>query len=156
MPVYAWERAFQGWVKRVSTPAYWLLAPANTVLGGDVVGVVGPPMVLLVLPWGYGVPVVAALMVALALIALPAADVWCKQRFGGRGRPRSPFEFGLPSGDCATVVVWSVVALGWAAVLPIALVAWARMARDAHWPLDTVAGVALGLWLALPALVVGR
>lgn len=97
---------------------------------------------------------------AVALLAAPWHPAWAlavwltpivEQRAkweANRGRPRDPHEPGLPSGDVMLATVVSVPWLGWPALTWVALVMWARLVRQAHWPLDVVAGLALGLVLA--------
>ena len=145
LPVYAWERALQGWVRRASAGLVEPLTVANFLLADEAVVLA----LASVLFWLYGVP---ALAVAVAvLVSSTKVEEKLKALFH-RGRPRDEAEWGIPSGDCVLVAAWTPLVLGWWAVLPIALVAWARMARDAHWPLDVVAGAALGLALSLGAL----
>lgn len=144
MPVFRWERAVQGWLSGRHLGA---LTVANVAFGGEgVIHLWAPIVVALFAGLPVGAWVGAAFTLALVL------EGWLKPLLH-RGRPRDPHEDGIPSGDCMAVAVWSPVLLGWWSALPIGLVMWARMARDAHWPLDVIAGAALGLWLVSPALV---
>lgn len=156
IPVFAWERAVQGWVARVSRPLLVPLTALNVLLGGQEPVPAMLPM-FIVAPYFLGprklVGLATGLIVAVALLVTPTVEDTLK-RLLHRGRPRDEQEWGIPSGDCAYVTIWSVGLLpGWYPLLPIAIVMWARMARDAHWPLDTVAGMLLGLWLVSPVLV---
>ena len=136
----------QTWISRVSVPWLKPLALLNVLCGDEgMVTALAIPLALFVLP------VPANLFVALAVLASPRIEQGLKE-LCHRGRPRDPNELGFPSGDCSMVTLWSVPVLGWWAAAPIFLVAWARVARGAHWPLDTVGGVALGLSLVLPIL----
>ena len=88
---------------------------------------------------------------ALSIWASRGLETWAKplaHRWSPRGRPRDPHEHGLPSGDVMLITAALLPWLGWYAVPIIALIAWARLVRRAHWPLDVLAGAALGALLA--------
>ena len=151
MTIFPWERAVQGWVERVSAPILTPLRVGNIVLADEgIVFAVWLPVTLLagVLTGRHW----RATVTALALLASPRVEEWLKDLFK-RGRPRDPGEWGIPSGDCMLVAIWTPPLLGGWAALPIALVMWARMALGAHWVLDVLLGVALGLWLVSLALL---
>lgn len=136
LPVFAWERAVQGWLSGRHVGA---LTVANVMFGGEgVVHLWAPVAVALTLGLLPAAAVLGAFAVAITV------EAWLKPTFH-RGRPRDMNEDGIPSGDCMAVAIWSPVLLGWWAAAPILLVAWARMARDAHYPLDVLLGAALGL-----------
>lgn len=139
-PVFQWERSLQAFIRRASSRSVNMLTAANVMFGGEGVIQLWAPVVVAVL---YGLHVAVA--VAAGMLLAIMIEGWLKPLFH---RPR-PFprdnEHGIPSGDCMGVAVWSPVLLGWWAVAPIVLVAWARMARGAHYPLDVVVGAGLGL-----------
>ena len=150
IPVFAWERAVQGFVARASARLVRLIRIVNIALAGEeVMTTAGPGLAAAALV--VAGPATTVLFLAAFLIARHV-EAWAKG-LAHRGRPRDETENGLPSGDCAIVTIWATVLLGWWAVLPIGFIMWARMALGAHWPLDTVAGVVKGLVLVGPALV---
>lgn len=136
MPIFAWERTLQGWL---SGRAVLPLTIANVAFGGEGVIQLWAPVVVALLA---GLPSAVAVAAAMGLAII--VENWLKPTIH-RGRPRDPNEDGIPSGDCMAVGIWSPVILGWGAIAPILLVAWARMARDAHYPLDVLLGSVLGL-----------
>ena len=150
IPVFAWERALQGRVARASARLVGLIRAVNIALAGEEVMTTAAPGLALAVLLTAG-PSVAVLFLA-AFLSARHVEAWAKG-LAHRGRPRDEAENGLPSGDCAIVTIWASALLGWWAVLPIAFVMWARMALGAHWPLDTVIGVVMGLALIAPALV---
>ena len=150
IPVFTWERAVQGWVVRESTRLVGLIRVANIALAGEEVMTTAAPGLTLAVLLTAGLPV--AVLFLAAFLSARHVEAWAKG-LAHRGRPRDEAENGLPSGDCAIITIWASVLLGWWAVLPIAFVMWARMALGAHWPLDTVIGVVMGLALIAPALV---
>ena len=151
LPVFQWEQNLQQWMARVSHPLLTPLVVANILLADEVIIFLAIP----VLAWF--VPPLAVGTIALALLMSSTRIEDALKNLIKRGRPRDPREWGIPSGDCVVVPVWTIPLLGVWAILPILLVAWARVARGAHWPLDTLAGVLVGLWFLLPwALWSGR
>lgn len=94
----------------------------------------------------------------LALALLPVWPVWAIAVWGagpleeylkwlaGRPRPSNDGSWGLPSGDAVLSTVFYSL-LGWWAAPIVVATCWARVVRQAHWPLDIIAGVAVGLLL---------
>jgi len=149
MPVFAWERWLHAWIARVSRPVRPGLHGLNVALADEGIILGALPIILWLTSWEVGLTIGVSLLVTSTKV---------EDHLKGlvrRGRPRDPTEWGFPSGDCALVSVWAPLLLGWWAVVPIVLVAWARVAQDAHWPLDTVGGVGVGLWLVSPLLLRG-
>lgn len=153
MRLYNWEPPVQAFIQRISSPFVNVLRSLNILLGGE-------ECMTLAVPWLVGLAFLTqepwvAFLLGVGLLSSRHVEAWAKPWLGGppRGRPRDPAEDGMPSGDCAVVTIWASVLLGWWAVLPVAVVMWARVALRAHWPLDTVAGVVQGVVLAGPALL---
>ena len=140
----------QAWIARVSTPLLRPLHVVNVALADE--GLVTASIPLIAIGWFIAGNRWRGIVVMIALIASPRIEEWLKG-LAMRGRPRDPHEWGLPSGDCALVTIWTAPLVGWWAAVPIGIVAWARVARDAHFPLDVIAGIGLGLWLVSPALL---
>jgi len=143
--VFQWERWVVGalWMSHVPT---WLKL-LNVVLAEStwVRAVVVPGVVL-----SQVIPLSVAALVVAGTAMAPKVQEWTTWL---RGRPRDPqqlVEYGAPSLDCMLVTIWSVPLLGWSAFVPIGFIMALRVARGAHWPLDTIAGVAVGLTLLLP------
>ena len=140
--VFAWERKVADalWVR--PDPRWlglfnFLLADFTWVLCAVV------PMLLL---WYGGSFLFLVPTVGLA----PKVQAWLTWN---RGRPRDPqqlVEYGAPSLDCMITTIWTVPLLGPYAAIPILATALLRMIRGAHWPLDTLVGVLLGLMLSIP------
>ncbi len=103
---------------------------------------------------------------ATLMIAAPVAEGLLKMLFE-RPRPESP-DFGFPSGHATAAAAFAGAIIHLAGSLPgparvvlrvlagtlIVLVAMARVMLRAHWPSDTLAGIALGLALASVAALV--
>src|SRR3990167_5579158 len=133
---FCWEYTVYAWVQRCTFN--WL----KQVLRWLNVALADQGVVLLL-----GVPALLYLghtATAVALVASPWAAQWAKD-LSQRGRPRDPNELGLPSGDCMIVSIWTPMILGWWSAIPILIVMFARMMLNAHWPLDVVVGVGIGL-----------
>lgn len=152
LPLFDWERAVWRWVVlHTHSKVVKVLKVLNIWLGGEEGVTLRTPWLTAGVLWLHG-PEVAVLFLA-ALLVSRHVEAWAKPLFGTkRGRPRDPVEPGLPSGDCAVTTIWALNLLGVWGVIPITIVVWARMALRAHWPLDTVAGIAQGVILSLPAL----
>lgn len=147
MRVFQWEQRVQSWVARHSIPEMRSLTTLNILWADEGIMLLALPFFL------WWTSLATGLSLGLALLATSTKiDDYLKNWFH-RGRPRDAMEWGFPSGDCILVTVWSVPLLGWWAILPISIVAWARVARGAHWPLDTLGGTMVGLWLVLPGLL---
>ena len=138
-PAFQWERCVQLFLAAHSPQR--LLRVVNICLADTGVILLALPLLVWWGGWAKGVGIIVALLVSVGWIE----DLL--KNLVQRGRPRDPHEWGLPSGDCVVVTAWAVPLLWWWAILPIVVVAWARVALGAHWPLDTLAGVALGVWL---------
>ena len=138
-PAFQWERCVQLFLAAHSPQR--LLRVVNICLADTGVILLALPPLMWWGGWKQGVGIILAILVS---------GGWVEdflKNLVQRGRPRDPNEWGLPSGDCVVVTAWAVPLLGWWAAIPIGIVAWARVALGAHWPLDTLAGVALGGWL---------
>jgi membrane-associated phospholipid phosphatase len=137
-PIFAWERAIQGWLANKHVGA---LTVANLVFGGEGIVQLWAPVAIALTT---DLVTTAAALGAFSLAIL--LEAWLKPTLH-RGRPRDSHEDRIPSGDCMAVGIWAPILLGWWAAFPVGLVMWARMARNAHWPLDVVVGAGLGvLW----------
>jgi undecaprenyl-diphosphatase len=100
---------------------------------------------------------------AAAMLAAPAAEQLLKA-FIGRARPEEA-SMGFPSGHALAAATFFGIVIYLAGSLPsrlrvavrlvsivlVGLVALARVILRAHWPIDTLAGIALGFVLASAA-----
>ena len=149
IPVFSWERRFHLFILHTSSRIVNILKWVNIALAGEESVTIHTPALTAWIVWQgeiWGLPWLASFLICRHV------EAWAKPLLGSRGRPRDVHEPGMPSGDCAIVTIWSVPLLGWWATPVILLVAWARVAQSAHWPLDTVVGVGLGLFLLIPAV----
>lgn len=147
MGVFKWELSLQSrievWSRPVLRPLRWF----NLAFGGAEV-VAWVPIMAVGLAVVSEFSLVQCLAVAVASLASKEAEFWTKVAFN---RPRPNGEgLGLPSGDVWQATIWAVPVFGWTAIVPIGLVAWARLARNAHFPLDVVAGAGFGLLALVP------
>lgn len=133
--VPTWERRLHALIVRASPT--WLTSGLTTIDAVYTDERAAKLVALALVPW---FPVWAA-----AVWATPVVEEWLKQ-LARRGRPRDETEWGLPSGDAMLAVVfWGW--MGWWATPIVVTTCFARLVRGAHWPLDVVAGVAVGLLL---------
>jgi len=156
------ERALYRWVVQQASP-HAVTAFAWINYAGDV-RVLIPATLLLMLVMSRVVPGRSWLWAAVVLAA-PALEGVAKALVG---RPRPELTgMGFPSGHVTAAAAFAALlaylaekalrsrrtrlAVWGAAWVLIALVAIARIVLQAHWPLDTVAGAALGLSCAAAA-----
>lgn len=147
MKVYNWEREVQGWF--LGDPWLPVFKWMNIILAGEEV-------MTLALPWLTLAMILTTdhwvVLFVGAFLSVRHVEAWIKERVK-RGRPDCPAEWGFPSGDCMVVTTWALPLLGIWGLVPILLVAWARIAQERHWPLDVLAGIGLGMFLTLPLFV---
>ena len=92
----------------------------------------------------------------LGLMAVAPISEWLLKIAVGRARPEEA-SMGFPSGHATAEPLRPPlrVAVRAASAVLIVLVALARVVVRAHWPVDTLAGIALGLSLASVAAILG-
>lgn len=147
LPVFPWEIYLQDLVRTASARLLAPLTVLNYLLADETI------LLFFVLPtmvWVYGT---AGLAVGLAMV-VTCTKVEAKMKdWFKRPRPRSihhldTTDYGIPSGDAMLVAAWTPLAFGWWALAPIFVVCWARLAREAHYPLDVVLGSVVGYGIA--------
>lgn len=153
IPVFSWEKRLHSFIREGSSRIVKELLALNIALAGEESMTLLVPWFTLLVLWQSGGE--ASLLFLAAFLSSRHVEAWAKPLLGARGRPRNPGEHGMPSGDVAIATIWSVPILGWGAIPLVPLIAIARVAQSAHWPLDTVAGVIQGLLLLVPFLVRG-
>lgn len=144
---FGWERAVD-WALGMRHPPR-AFAVLNFLLASE--PLIQMVATALLIGAGYVTGWAAGALVTAVLVS-PHVETWCKTTLQ-RGRPRDPHEWGIPSGDCMMVALWTPHAFGGWAWAPILYICLARIIRRAHWTLDTLVGVGLGLLLGLPAMV---
>lgn len=156
-----WERGIYGWVHRAMPPDAVPVWFVLTKLGSERFVLPAGLVILALLPGRL-------LRHAWLWVAVVLASTWLEgvaKDLVGRARPVS-FRPGFPSGHtttaaafyfmlaylAATVVHRQWHPLAWMlATVAVITVAVSRIALQAHWPLDTVGGAALGITLAAAA-----
>ncbi len=157
------DAAARRWVLGYASPAVVSVAHVVNYLGNWRVLLPGTLLLLLVFPrarrrwWLW-----------LGLMAVAPISEWLLKIAVGRARPEEA-SMGFPSGHATAAAAFfgAVIylaeplrppvraAVRAASVVLIVLVALARVVVRAHWPVDTLAGIALGLSLASIAAILG-